>query len=64
MLTGQGIPARMLGASVPAIALAAAAQRIRPAAVVLWSQASRTAHTNDLRQLEPTAGRIIAAGPG
>ncbi|MDT0352601.1 MerR family transcriptional regulator [Pseudonocardia charpentierae] len=64
VLTAQGIPARMLGASVPATALTAAAQRIRPAAVVLWSQASRTAHTNDLRRLEPTADQIIAAGPG
>ena len=64
VLTAQGIPARMLGTSVPATALTAAAQRIRPAAVVVWSQVSRTAHTNDLRQLEPTADQIIAAGPG
>ena len=64
VLAGQGIPARMLGASVPATALAAAAQRIRPAAVVVWSQVSRTAHASGLRLLEPTASRIIAAGPG
>jgi DNA-binding transcriptional MerR regulator len=64
VLAGQGIPARMLGPSVPATALVAGARRIRPAAVVVWSQVSRTAHSNDLRRLEPTAGRIIAAGPG
>jgi hypothetical protein len=45
-------------------ALAAAAQRFRPAAVVVWSQVSRTGHTSDLRRLEPTAGQVIAEGPG
>jgi DNA-binding transcriptional MerR regulator len=64
VLAGQGIPARMLGASVPATALAAAAERIHPAAVVVWSQVSRTAHSADLRRLKPIAGRIVAAGPG
>ena len=51
------------GASVPVTALAAAAaQRFRPATVVVGSQGSRTGHTSDLRRLEPTAGQVIAAG--
>jgi hypothetical protein len=44
--------------------LAAAADRIRPAAVVVWAQVSRTARLGGLRLLDPTARRVIAAGPG
>ncbi len=64
VLAGHGIPARMLGPSVPASALTAATDRIRPAAVVVWSQVSRTARIGGLRPLTHTAGRVIAAGPG
>ena len=63
-LATSGIPARMLGASVPATVLAAAADRIRPAAVVVWAQVSRTARLGRLRLLDPTTRRVIAAGPG
>jgi len=63
-LTTSGIPARMLGATVPATVLAAAADRIGPAAVVVWAQVSRTARLGGLRLLDATAQRVIAAGPG
>ncbi|MDF3301321.1 MerR family transcriptional regulator [Streptomyces tropicalis] len=39
----RGVPTRMLGAAVPAEALAAAVQRLGPPAVVLWAQARSTA---------------------
>ncbi|MFJ8199330.1 MerR family transcriptional regulator [Streptomyces sp. NPDC096152] len=42
-LCERGLPTRMFGAAVPAEALAAAVQRLGPAAVVLWAQARSTA---------------------
>jgi hypothetical protein len=64
VLASQGIAARMLGPSVPAHALATAAQRTRPAAVVVWAQVSRTARTGTLQPFTHTAAQVIAAGPG
>jgi DNA-binding transcriptional MerR regulator len=64
VLAGHGIAARMLGPSVPARALDAAAKRIRPAVVVVWAQVSRTARIGGLRPLVDTVGRVVAAGPG
>jgi hypothetical protein len=63
-LASHGIPDRMLGPSVPKSALTAAADRIRPAAVVVWSQVSRTASTARLRPLTHSTVHVIAAGPG
>ncbi|WP_219412467.1 hypothetical protein [Pseudonocardia nigra] len=64
VLTERRTPANMLGPSVPTPVLVAAADRIRPAVVVVWSQARRTARTGLLRKLAPLAGTTIAAGPG
>jgi MerR family transcriptional regulator, light-induced transcriptional regulator len=63
-LAARRVPANMLGASVPSPVITAAAARIRPAAVVVWSQMRRTARPGLLRQLLPLAGTTIAAGPG
>lgn len=63
-LTARRIPANMLGASVPAPVLTAAADRIRPAAVVVWAQVRHTARPGLLRKLAALAGTTIAAGPG
>ena len=49
---------------MPATVLAAATNRIRPAAVVVWAQVSRTARLGGLRLLDPIGRRVIAAGPG
>lgn len=65
-LEESGAPCCLLGARVPPEALATAIARLRPAAVVVWSQARDTA---DPAQIDtalnayPTA-TIIAAGPG
>jgi MerR family transcriptional regulator, light-induced transcriptional regulator len=63
-LTARRIPATMLGASVPTTVLTAAADRIRPAAIVVWSQMPRTARTGLLRKWMPLTDVVIAAGPG
>jgi DNA-binding transcriptional MerR regulator len=42
-LSGRGVAFRMLGASVPPLALAQAHRRLGPAAVLLWSQSRATA---------------------
>ncbi|SEL18095.1 MerR family transcriptional regulator [Streptacidiphilus jiangxiensis] len=42
-LTARGVAFRMLGASVPPLALAQAYRRLGPAAVLLWSQSRATA---------------------
>jgi DNA-binding transcriptional MerR regulator len=42
-LTARGVAFRMLGASVPPLALAQAHRRLGPAAVLLWSQSRATA---------------------
>jgi MerR family transcriptional regulator, light-induced transcriptional regulator len=64
-LAERGVPARMLGAAVPAEAVYAAARRIAPTHVVIWSQTPRTAD----RAVLPAPGprdrwAALAAGPG
>jgi hypothetical protein len=54
----------MFGASVPASVLTGAADRIRPAVVVVWSQMPHTARPGLLRKLTPLAATTIATGPG
>lgn len=63
-LTEQGIPARMLGTSVPTPALSDAVARAHPAVVVLSSQTARTASSTALRRVRDGADCVIAAGPG
>ncbi|GAB3483550.1 MerR family transcriptional regulator [Nocardiopsis coralliicola] len=69
-LAEQGRPFRMLGASAPADAVAAAVQRTAPAAVVLWSQTAATADTAALGSVRACAARlrqttaVHTAGPG
>jgi DNA-binding transcriptional MerR regulator len=66
-LAERDAAARMLGAATPTTALATAAQRIGPAAVVLWSQSARTARNRVLTSAGvalPADTVIIAAGPG
>jgi DNA-binding transcriptional MerR regulator len=63
-LAARRVPANMLGPCVPTPVVTAAAARIRPAAVVVWSQMRHTARTGLLRALLPLAGTTIAAGPG
>lgn len=65
-LAERRISARVLGARVPAEALAAAIRRTGPAAVVVWSQMDRTGDPTwlaDLRAVRP-APLVVAAGPG
>lgn len=64
VLTVHGIDVNMLGAAVPIPVLLAAADRLRPAAVVVWSQMPRTARPTLLRNLTTLAAATIAAGPG
>jgi DNA-binding transcriptional MerR regulator len=64
VLTARRVPSNMLGASVPTRVLIAAAARLRPAAVVVWSQMPRTARPGVLRELLPLADTVVAAGPG
>jgi MerR family transcriptional regulator, light-induced transcriptional regulator len=65
-LGARGVPHRYLGADLPAPALAAAARRTAPAAVVLWSQLAQTADGDVLRSLPHTRPRYrtFVAGPG
>ena len=59
-----GIAAQMLGASVPAYALAAALKRCtRHATAVLWSQTPTTARGSALRAALAGGARVVAAGP-
>lgn len=58
------VPARMLGAAVPGVALTHAARRLRPAAVVVWAQRAVTARPGQLGDLSPFTPRVVAAGPG
>jgi MerR family transcriptional regulator, light-induced transcriptional regulator len=62
----RGLAHRYLGANLPADALAAAARRTAPVAVVLWSQLEATADVDMLRLLPRTRPRYrtFAAGPG
>ena len=65
-LAAREIGTRMLGAALPADALATAIRRTAPAAVVLWAQAPRYADTQLPARL-PTNRvrcRLLLAGPG
>jgi DNA-binding transcriptional MerR regulator len=61
-----GCPSRILGASVPAGELAAAALRIAPRAVFVWSQDPATARPADLWALPPRRPPVpvVVGGPG
>jgi len=65
-LCGHGVAHRYLGADLPADALAAAARRTAPVAVILWSQLQETADLRLLHTLPRTRPRYrtFAAGPG
>ncbi|AQT70769.1 MerR family transcriptional regulator [Streptomyces sp. fd1-xmd] len=72
-LAERTLPMRMLGAAVPAEALAASVRRTGPCAVVLWSQSRHTADRTLARQVAATAFGVrgartrpllVLAGPG
>jgi MerR family transcriptional regulator, light-induced transcriptional regulator len=66
-LAEKGLTSRLLGARVPVGALADAVERIGPAVVVVWSQASTTGDNDQLRALLQGPRRpmlVIAGGPG
>ncbi|MGN6379464.1 MAG: MerR family transcriptional regulator [Gaiellales bacterium] len=63
-LAETGLPARMLGPSVPESALIEACRRTRPDSVTLWAQTSQTARVEVLDQLGSMAGSVLALGPG
>jgi MerR family transcriptional regulator, light-induced transcriptional regulator len=66
-LAEAGVPTRLLGARVPAAALADAIARTGPDVLILWSQTPSTGNPAQLRHLM-TVPRpplmIAAAGPG
>jgi methanogenic corrinoid protein MtbC1 len=65
-LARRGLGTRMLGAAIPADAMAAAIRRTAPAAVVLWAQVSRNADpalvAGTPRRRQRT--RMFLGGPG
>jgi hypothetical protein len=66
-LAVRGIPARVLGARVPPIALRATVRRTGPVAVLLWAQLRDTADPAQLEDLLSGRGRpavLAAGGPG
>lgn len=65
-LAERGHSSRMLGARVPAAALAAAIRRTRPTTVVVWSHAHATGdpHHLDAGTRQRHRPVLIAAGPG
>lgn len=72
-LAERGVPTLVLGGCVPARALLAAAQRVGPEAVVLWSQSRSTASMPLARHIAATRwgvrgarthSRVLVAGPG
>jgi MerR family transcriptional regulator, light-induced transcriptional regulator len=65
-LRAHGVAQRYLGADLPADALAAAARRTAPVAVVLWSLLPETADPRMLSAMPRTRPRYrtFAAGPG
>jgi MerR family transcriptional regulator, light-induced transcriptional regulator len=66
-LAEAGISTRLLGARVPAAAVATAIERTGPDVVVLWSQTPATGHPDQLEDIAATAHpplMIGAAGPG
>lgn len=65
-LAELGAPSRLLGACTPPDALRAAAARLRPRAVFLWSQQEPTAEIATLRHLPPRrpSTPVVLGGPG
>jgi MerR family transcriptional regulator, light-induced transcriptional regulator len=65
-LAEQNIASRILGARMPAEALATAAKKIGPSAIVVWSQSQGTADITIWEAVEPMrpAPLLMSAGPG
>jgi len=65
-LAEQNVPSRILGARMPASALAAAAKKICPSAIVVWSQTQGTADVTIWEAVEPMrpAPLLMSVGPG
>jgi DNA-binding transcriptional MerR regulator len=65
-LAEQNIACRILGARMPAEALANAAKKIGPSAIVVWSQSQGTADITIWEAVEPMrpAPLLMSAGPG
>jgi methanogenic corrinoid protein MtbC1 len=65
-LAEDGHGSRILGASVPAVALAAAITRTGAAAVFLWAQLAKPGHASLLDSLPVTrpATAVVVGGPG
>lgn len=63
-LSERGVPARMLGADVPEVALLHATAHLRPRAVVVWAHRRATAAPAVPARLGGGAGTVLAAGPG
>ncbi|MFD6268328.1 MerR family transcriptional regulator [Nocardia asteroides] len=63
-LAEVGVPAVLLGASVPGGALADAVAKARDPIVVLWSQTARTAVDEPIPAGLPEPARLLLAGPG
>lgn len=65
-LAEQNIACRILGARMPAEALATAAKKIGPSAIVVWSQSQGTADITIWEAVEPMrpAPLLMSAGPG
>jgi len=65
-LAEHQISSRILGARMPADALAAACRKLGPSAVVIWSQSFGTADLETWRAIEPQrpAPLKLAVGPG
>ena len=65
-LAEQNIASRILGARMPAEALANAARKIGPSAIVVWSQSQGTADLTIWEAVEPMrpAPLLMSAGPG
>jgi len=65
-LAEQNIASRVLGARMPADALAAAAKKIGPSAIVVWSQSLGTADVSIWESVEPMrpAPLLMSVGPG
>ena len=63
-LAERHVPTRVLGPDVPPAALEHAAERLRPRAVVIWSQQASTADPAAPAALTSHSATVLAAGPG
>ncbi len=65
-LAEQNVSTRILGARMPAEALASAAKKIGPCAIVVWSQTQGTADVAVWEAVEPMrpAPLLVSVGPG